>query len=178
MTASRSGKQFKGVAFALRADPGGIGQGHNTNFIVADPLTASEGRTYDHAGWNGGPHNLIPVGERARALVASMHKRHDEDVDTLVAATLLAPNGGQRTDDLNQTFTPTQYGVRRLTPLECERVQGFPDGWTCLCGVMPYSTKDCTCPDTPRYKALGNAVTVNVAEWIAHRILEAEGLKA
>lgn len=67
----------------------------------------------------------------------------------------------------------TQYvrrsTIRRFTPTECERLQGFPDGWTCLCG----SGGDmfaCKCPDGPRYRALGNAVTVNVAEWIARRI--------
>ena len=62
-------------------------------------------------------------------------------------------------------------GVRRLTPLECERLQGFPDGWTCLCGCSPYSTRACRCKDGPRYKALGNAVTVNVIEWIGHRLM-------
>ena len=59
--------------------------------------------------------------------------------------------------------------VRRLTPLECERLQGFPDGWTCLCGAEPYSTAACTCPDGPRYRALGNAVAVSCVEWLAHR---------
>ena len=49
-------------------------------------------------------------------------------------------------------------GVRRLTPLECERLQGFPDNWTA--GVS----------DTQRYKALGNAVTVNVIKAIAERL--------
>lgn len=48
--------------------------------------------------------------------------------------------------------------VRRLTPTECERLQGFPDGWT-----AGFS-------DSTRYKMLGNAVCVNVAEWIARRL--------
>lgn len=51
-------------------------------------------------------------------------------------------------------------GVRRLTPTECERLQGFPDGWTD--GQS----------DVQRYKQLGNAVSVNVAEWIGKRIME------
>ena len=50
-------------------------------------------------------------------------------------------------------------GVRRLTPTECERLQGFPDGWTE--GLS----------DSARYRCLGNAVTVNVAEWISRRIV-------
>lgn len=59
--------------------------------------------------------------------------------------------------------------IRRLTPLECERLQGFPDGWT----KIPYRGKDLsTCPDSPRYKALGNAVTVAVAEWVLKRLVK------
>ena len=54
----------------------------------------------------------------------------------------------------------TQSAVRRLTPTECERLQGFPDGWTD--GQA----------DSHRYKQMGNAVTVNVAEWIGKRIVE------
>jgi DNA (cytosine-5)-methyltransferase 1 len=50
--------------------------------------------------------------------------------------------------------------VRRLTPLECERLQGFPDGWT-----EGFS-------DNRRYKMLGNAVAVPVVEWIGRRIME------
>lgn len=53
-------------------------------------------------------------------------------------------------------------GVRRLTPTECERLQGFPDGWTD--GQS----------DTHRYKQLGNAVSVPVAEWIGKQIMKAE----
>jgi len=63
--------------------------------------------------------------------------------------------------------------VRRLTPTECERLQAFPDGWTCLCGAQPYSTASCRCPDGPRYRAMGNAVTVSVVEWIGRRLATA-----
>lgn len=55
------------------------------------------------------------------------------------------------------------YGVRRLTPVECERLQGFPDGWTD--GQS----------DSSRYRQLGNAVAVPVAEWLGRRIVEAHG---
>lgn len=64
-------------------------------------------------------------------------------------------------------------GVRRLTPTEYERLQGFPDGWTCLCGEQPYSTWACRCPDGSRYEAGGNAVAVPVVEWIGRRLLAA-----
>lgn len=59
------------------------------------------------------------------------------------------------------------FGVRRLTPRECERLQGFPDDWT----RIPYRGKPAeSCPDGPRYKACGNAVTVNVAQWVMERL--------
>jgi DNA (cytosine-5)-methyltransferase 1 len=66
--------------------------------------------------------------------------------------------------------------VRRLTPVECERLQGFPDGWTCLCQPLTAYADDpdtaalaCRCPDSPRYRALGNAVTVSVLTWLGQR---------
>ena len=61
--------------------------------------------------------------------------------------------------------------VRRLTPTECERLQGFPDGWT----RIPYRGKPAEeCPDGPRYKALGNSMAVPVMRWIGERIWKAE----
>lgn len=61
--------------------------------------------------------------------------------------------------------------VRRLTPTECERLQGFPDGWT----RIPYRGKPAgECPDGPRYKALGNSMAVPVMRWIGERIGKAE----
>lgn len=60
-------------------------------------------------------------------------------------------------------------GVRRLTPVECERLQGFPDNWTAL-GSYGGTVKPLA--DGPRYKCLGNAVTVNVAEWIGRRLVK------
>lgn len=57
--------------------------------------------------------------------------------------------------------------VRRLTPLECERLQGFPDDWT----RIPYRGKPAEeCPDGPRYKAIGNSMAVPVMRWIGERI--------
>jgi DNA (cytosine-5)-methyltransferase 1 len=73
-------------------------------------------------------------------------------------------NGRRFKDDGEPSFTLTgrdihgvclgESRIRRLTPTECERLQGFPDGWTSMLS------------DTQRYKCLGNAVTVNVIEWI------------
>ena len=60
--------------------------------------------------------------------------------------------------------------VRRLVPVECERVQGFPDDWTRY-GIKE-NGKEVEQKDSPRYRQLGNAVTGVVAEWIAKRILK------
>ena len=62
----------------------------------------------------------------------------------------------------------TAMQVRRLTPVECERLQGFPDNYT--------NIKD-KCPDGPRYKALGNSMAVPVMAWIGKRIQEVENIK-
>ena len=57
--------------------------------------------------------------------------------------------------------------VRRLTPKECERLQGFPDNHT----LIPWRGKPAEqCPDGPRYKALGNSMAVPVMGWLGRRV--------
>ena len=69
-----------------------------------------------------------------------------------------------------------QYGhqVRRLTPIECERLQGFPDNYTRI-SWRNKSPDDC--PDGPRYKAMGNSMAVPVMRWIGDRINLVEGIQ-
>lgn len=62
----------------------------------------------------------------------------------------------------------TDMQVRRLTPRECERLQGFPDDYT----LVPYRNKPAA--DGPRYKALGNSMAVPVVRWIGRRIAQVE----
>lgn len=63
--------------------------------------------------------------------------------------------------------TNARYVVRRLTPEECELLQGFPRDWT----KVPYRGKPAEeCPDTPRYKAVGNSMAVPVMRWIGRRM--------
>ena len=60
-------------------------------------------------------------------------------------------------------------GVRRLTPRECERLQGFPDDYT----LIPWRGKAAEeCPDGPRYKAIGNSKAIPVVRWIGRRLLQ------
>lgn len=67
-----------------------------------------------------------------------------------------------------QIHAATSMTVRRLTPTECERLQGFPDGYT----QIPYRGKPAA--DGPRYKALGNSMAVPVIAWIGRQIELAE----
>jgi len=70
--------------------------------------------------------------------------------------------------DINHTGGTIQNArVRRLTPVECERLQGFPDNFT----NIPYRKKE-ESPDGPRYKAMGNSMAVPVMAWIGQRIQE------
>jgi len=74
---------------------------------------------------------------------------------------VLSDNGLARAVSTSENQHPwyeSDFRIRRLTPIECERLQGFPDNWTS--GVS----------DTQRYKCLGNAVTVNVIEFLGRLI--------
>ena len=71
----------------------------------------------------------------------------------------------------NQVAAAYRMAVRRLTPIECERLQGFPDNYT----NIPWRKKD-ESPDGPRYKAMGNSMAVPVMQWIGQRIQMVESL--
>jgi len=84
--------------------------------------------------------------------------------DGETVGTLRAASGGSSRDDLASS------SVRRLTPRECERLQGFPDDYT----AVPYRKKPAA--DGPRYRALGNSMAVPVMRWIGERIQAVEDL--
>jgi DNA (cytosine-5)-methyltransferase 1 len=84
-----------------------------------------------------------------------------------VANALLTPNGGR--GGIGVGAVATGMAVRRLTPVECERLQGFPDNY--LLSVT-WRGK-CPPPDGPMYKALGNSMAVPVMRWIGRRIAAA-----
>ncbi|EAX0580731.1 Dam family site-specific DNA-(adenine-N6)-methyltransferase [Salmonella enterica] len=84
------------------------------------------------------------------------------------ANALLTPNGGRAGMGVGAVGWGMQ--VRRLTPVECERLQGFPDNHT----LISWRGKDAAdCPDGQRYKAIGNSMAVPVMRWIGERIAEA-----
>ncbi|HDY8358242.1 TPA: phage N-6-adenine-methyltransferase [Klebsiella pneumoniae] len=89
-----------------------------------------------------------------------------------VAACLTA--NGQRIDFEVETFAVHGVSVRRLMPVECERLQGFPDNHT----QISWRGKEATeCPDGPRYRAIGNSMAVPVMRWIGERIAAALPVK-
>ena len=97
----------------------------------------------------------------AQAFRKSKRAQTANDDETWVDDGLANTLNGFDTGDARTTHAvATPMVVRRLTPVECERLQGFPDGWTDIGTDKPTA-------DSHRYKQLGNAVTVNVAEWIA-----------
>jgi site-specific DNA-cytosine methylase len=103
-------------------------------------------------------------GSAASVVSASLNHHHgriDSESETFVAYNWQSGGRVQHSFGLPnlQSNQVPAVGVRRLTPTECERLQGFPDGWTDL----PQS-------DTARYRQLGNAVAVPVIEWIGRRL--------
>ena len=117
----------------------------NVLFEDRPPLpTANERAAFVETTWSGGAGPIAPK----------------------LAFCLAATSGRHTGTDWSRTYISYADSVRRLTPLECERLQGFPDGWTALAGA----TLDAERTDSLRYHALGNAVSVAVVEWVAGRI--------
>ena len=90
-------------------------------------------------------------------------QRVDDFRENGVVSTQSARQHKDATDLVCQQAEAYAYLIRRLTPLECERLQGFPDGWTDIPGAS----------DSARYKALGNSVAIPCVEFIMGRITAA-----
>ena len=89
-----------------------------------------------------------------------------------IASTIRAPTGGCRTElDGHGASIPSGMAVRRLLPIEVERLFGFCDNYT----LIPYRGK--SAKDGPRYRALGNSFAVPVVRWIGKHIQLVEDLK-
>lgn len=142
------------VAHSLRADgfdASEDGTGRGTP-LVATPITSSYGKQPDNS--DATPPNLIA------------YQCHGSNV---------GPMGTVRAGNGNETggvpFTRDATGVRRLTPVECARLQGFPDTYL----DIPYRGKPAC--DGPKYKALGNSMAVPVMRWIGERISGVESIR-
>lgn len=92
--------------------------------------------------------------------------REDDKAGTLLTRGCFASCGGDSALD-SERGAEHQFAVRRLTVTECERLMGFPDGYT----RISYRGRPAEeCPDTPRYTALGNSWAVPVVRWIGERL--------
>ena len=110
------------------------------------------------------------LGQDEKAFTLSTVQDQQIAVEKIIAPTLTtndpsrSPRATEVTNQIAAVYEASM-AVRRLTPVECERLQGFPDNYT--------NIKD-NCPDGPRYKALGNSMAVPVMKWIGTRIDEYE----
>jgi DNA (cytosine-5)-methyltransferase 1 len=131
---------------------------------------ATEHQTYVAFGWQNSAcqsmsvDTITPTLDKSKTPavacpMAFTSKGNGDCFESSVHPTLSASGGGQP----GQGYPAVREGmaVRRLTPVECERLQGFPDNYT--------NIKD-KCPDGPRYKAMGNSMAVPVMRWIGERI--------
>jgi DNA (cytosine-5)-methyltransferase 1 len=101
------------------------------------------------------------------AVMHSIDFRNNRYNKEQIAGTLQSKESGGYSLNYTTGVHQPPMAIRRLTPKECERLQGFPDDWT----KVPYRNKDADqCPDGPRYKACGNSMAVPVMRWIGERI--------
>lgn len=118
------------------------------------------------------------IPDKSKSLMAGYNKQ-DPELETFVATktNAMTSNGdchrGFRNGDGLVAYggQTNKSSIRRLTPVECERLQGFPDNYT----LIPYRKK--MAADAPRYKALGNSMPVPVMRWIGERIQMVDEIK-
>ena len=123
-------------------------------------------------------HGADAMADCSPTLRAGGHAGSHANAGVMPAVAFQTSQSGVRTDAVHATLDSNNgsrrhngaligSAVRRLTPRECERLQGFPDDFT----QIAWRRKDAAeCPDGPRYKALGNSMAVNVMAWIGERI--------
>lgn len=127
------------------------------------------GRKVENGGNGVGAQEELAYTQNATGVMAVCTKGNGDAFESAVHTTISASGGGQ----LGQGSPAVRNGmsVRRLLPLETERLMGFPDNWT----RIPWKGKpEEECPDAPRYKACGNSMCVNVMRWIGIRIQAVE----
>jgi DNA (cytosine-5)-methyltransferase 1 len=138
------------VPVAIAFDCKASGQ---SGFGVGDVASTMRAMGHANTHQNGGGHQAVAYDLRGREDGAQFEGPHD-------TANIRAASGGS-----SRSYVAETWAVRRLTPTECERLQGFPDGYT----NVPWRGRN-GAPDGPRYKALGNSMAVNAMRWIGTRI--------
>lgn len=114
--------------------------------------------------------NIYDNGEtRTPTLIVENHP-NDSRVKITDIFQTLSGRAGTGGGNLPMVLEKNNMVVRRLTPLECERLQGFPDGWTDIGEWTDSKGKKHKAADSPRYKALGNSVATPFWFWLLRRI--------
>ena len=132
--------------------------------VSENPESGPQGK-----GWQEGIGYTIEARNKVQAVAFAQNERDELRLiggDGASVGALAAQPGMKQ-----QAFIATPWAVRRLTPIECERLQGFPDGFT----QAPHRNKPAA--DGPRYKALGNSMAVNVMAYIGERIQLVEDMQ-
>jgi DNA (cytosine-5)-methyltransferase 1 len=157
---SSSGQASIAVAFNIAPGKGELKDDiHVTDAHVSKTIDASGSNPSMHQGGAAIVQTAYSIREDAKANTFSATPL---EVSTCVGSLVPSVQSHHA-----QTFVANTMAVRRLTPTECERLQGFPDGYT----NIPWR-KAAESPDGPRYKALGNSWAVPVVAWIGKRIQE------
>jgi DNA (cytosine-5)-methyltransferase 1 len=157
-----TGQEAAGTAATGVGDSGGHVIAFSSNMSVPDCRTDGATPTLKLGGHGGGNPPAVAYDMRGREGGAQFEGPHD-------TANIRAASGGS-----SRSYVAAS-AVRRLTPVECERLQGFPDNFT----AIPWRKKGAEdCPDGPRYKALGNSMAVPVMRWIGERIAQVDEIKA
>jgi DNA (cytosine-5)-methyltransferase 1 len=154
-----------GVAWrTLNARYFGVPQSRPRVFICA--WAGSTAATY-HVLFEGGQRQLA---EKPRAgFLREYECEHTGAKVPEVAFCLAATSGRHTGTDWSRSYVAYENEVRRLTPTEYEKIQGFPAGWTLPHEDYPLQEADL---DSPRYKAVGNAVCVPVVQWLGERLVK------
>lgn len=114
----------------------------------------------------GDPSHTLSAGAHPPTIAFSA-KDHGADAATELSPTLRAGGHNKSHSNSGNWMAIMSPAVRRLTPIECERLQGFEDNYT----RIPYRGKPTEqCPDGPRYKAIGNSMATTVMYWLGQRI--------
>ena len=110
---------------------------------------------------------------QSHLLPAAQAIRWSEELNALVDLQPTIQRGGA--GGRHEGVMVPSSAVRRLTPIECERLQGFPDDYT----QIAWRNKEAeNCPDGPRYKAMGNSMAVPVMHWIGRRIQMVDAIQS
>lgn len=135
---------------------------------IYDHKTSNTLQAYCGTGGGNGPMVAQTKKDDAEPCVVTCESVGDRVAPTLTASN--DPSRSPQSSEVTQQVAAVHKAinaVRRLTPRECERLQGFPDDHT----AIPWRGKSSqNCPDGPRYKALGNSMAVPVMRWIGERI--------